>query len=53
MKPRLSDHTRAKIARAIAAGFRPANGFFGPGQFLRLHPTARRRFRRSGQKGAP
>ena len=52
MKPRLSDHTRAKIARALAAGFRPANGFFGPGAFLRLPPDTRRLFRRGGRKGA-
>jgi hypothetical protein len=48
----ISSHGRAKIARAIAAGFRPANGLIGPGAFLRLHPSARRRFRRGGRKGA-
>lgn len=39
---RVSRSGIAKIVRALACGFRPGNGWSGPGQFLRLRRVERR-----------
>ena len=46
MKPR-----KTYVDRAIAAGWTPSNGFYGPREFLRLKPAERKAFRAANGRG--